>query len=163
MKSLVSLIASLTFAANLLFPQYAYAQVNDPAAALVFEKDETLIQQFKNDQQELERLTAELEAAKEAKVWRSWRVLTAYSSTPDQTDDTPFITAFGTKVRDGLIAANFLQRGTKVRIPALFGEKIFTVEDRMHQRFTSRVDIWFPSRASAKEFGVRVAQIEVLR
>ncbi|MDP3003980.1 MAG: hypothetical protein Q8N43_00505, partial [Candidatus Azambacteria bacterium] len=35
-------------------------------------------------------------------------VLTAYSSTPDQTDDTPFITASNTRVRDGIVAANFL-------------------------------------------------------
>ncbi|MBI2674482.1 MAG: 3D domain-containing protein, partial [Candidatus Yanofskybacteria bacterium] len=57
----------------------------------------------------------------------------AYSSTPDQTDDTPFITAWGTQVRDGIIAANFLPFGTLVKMPDLYGDKIFTVEDRMNK------------------------------
>ena len=59
---------------------------------------------------------------------------TAYSSTPDQTDATPFITAWNTRVRDGILAANFLPFGTLVKIPEVFGDKIFVVEDRMHQR-----------------------------
>ena len=52
-------------------------------------------------------------------------VVTAYSSTVWQTDDTPFITASGTTVRDGIVAANFLPMGTKVRFPHLYREKIF--------------------------------------
>ena len=57
-------------------------------------------------------------------VLRTRRVVaTAYSSTPDQTDSTPFTTASGTQVRDGIIAANFyIGRGgepfwTPVKIP----------------------------------------------
>ncbi|HNY97834.1 MAG TPA: hypothetical protein PKM84_01795, partial [Candidatus Pacearchaeota archaeon] len=34
-------------------------------------------------------------------------IVTAYSSTPDQCDDTPFVTAAGNQVRDGIVAANF--------------------------------------------------------
>src|SRR5438128_8379875 len=40
---------------------------------------------------------------------------TAYSSTRDQTDASPFVTASGTRVRDGIIAINGLKFGTKVR------------------------------------------------
>ncbi|PIR88861.1 MAG: hypothetical protein COU07_04200 [Candidatus Harrisonbacteria bacterium CG10_big_fil_rev_8_21_14_0_10_40_38] len=89
-------------------------------------------------------------------------VITAYSSTPDQTDDTPFITASGTHVRDGIVAANFLPIGTKIQIPELFGDKIFVVEDRMHERFSDRVDVWFATREEAKTFGLRKATIHVL-
>ncbi len=89
-------------------------------------------------------------------------VVTAYSSTPDQTDSTPFITASGTYVRDGIVAANFLPIGTKVRMPDLYGEKVFTVEDRMNQRFSDRMDIWMPDRSSAQVFGKRYTRIEVL-
>lgn len=89
-------------------------------------------------------------------------VLTAYSSTPDQTDGSPFITASNTHVRDGIVAANFLPFGTKIMIPELFGEKTFVVEDRMHRRFNDRVDIWFPDRWSAKQFGLKKAEIIVL-
>jgi len=88
--------------------------------------------------------------------------LTAYSSTPDQTDDTPFIAASGKHVYDGMIAANFLPFGTKVKIPELFGDKIFTVDDRMNRRFQNRVDIWFPDRKSAIQFGIKNAEIVVL-
>lgn len=89
-------------------------------------------------------------------------VITAYSSTPDQTDDTPFITASNTWVRDGVVAANFLPFNTRIVIPEIFGDKVFVVEDRMHRRFGNRVDIWFPSRALAKRFGIKKAEIIVL-
>ena len=89
-------------------------------------------------------------------------VLTAYSSTFDQTDSSPFITASNTRVRDGIVAANFLPFGAKIMIPELFGEKIFVVEDRMHRRFNDRVDIWFPDRWSAKRFGLKKAEIIIL-
>ncbi len=90
--------------------------------------------------------------------------VTAYSSTPDQTDDTPFITASGAWVYDGIVASNFLPFGTKVRFPELFRDKIFTVDDKMHNRFTdTRVDIWFPDRESAKEFGIKETIMEILR
>lgn len=89
--------------------------------------------------------------------------VTAYSSSVDETDDTPHITAAGTRTRDGIVAANFLPLGTKVKIPELFGDKIFVVEDRMNRRFSDRVDIWFPSKWEAKEFGKQRAQIVVFR
>ena len=90
------------------------------------------------------------------------RVITAYSSTVDQTNSEPFITASGEWVRDGIVAANFLPFGTKIRIPSVFGEKVFTVTDRMHPRNGEKIDIWFPSREEAIKFGVRRAEIEIL-
>ncbi len=87
-------------------------------------------------------------------------LVTAYSSTVDQTDSTPFITASGTHVHDGTIAANFLKFGTKVKFPSLYGDKIFTVEDRMKSNY--KVDIWFPTRQEAKNFGVKRVEMEIL-
>lgn len=90
-------------------------------------------------------------------------VITAYSSTPEQTDDTPFITASGKKVYDGIIANNMLPFGTKIRIPDIYGDKVFVVEDRMHRRKgIYHVDIWFPEYVQAKEFGARLADVEIL-
>lgn len=89
-------------------------------------------------------------------------VLTGYSSTPDQTDDTPFITASGSRVRDGVIAANFLAFGTKIKIPELFGDKEFIVEDRMAKKHNGKIDIWFPNRRLAKNFGIQEADVVVL-
>ena len=92
---------------------------------------------------------------------KKMRVLaTAYSSTVDQCDSSPFITANGTHVHDGTLAANFLKFGTKVKFPALYGDKIFTVEDRM--RSNTKVDLWFPTRQEAKNFGARVIEMEIL-
>ncbi|MDD3098617.1 MAG: hypothetical protein PHU82_02235 [Candidatus Pacebacteria bacterium] len=89
--------------------------------------------------------------------------VTAYSSTPDQTEGDPFITASGARVYDGVLAANFLPFGTKVRLPELFEDKIFIVEDRMNSRFKdTRIDIWFPDRQSAKEFGIQETIMEIL-
>lgn len=85
----------------------------------------------------------------------------AYSSTPDQTDASPFITAKGTRVRDGIIAANFLPFNTLVKIPELYGDKVFVVEDRMNPRYTNTIDIWFPDRQSAIQFGRKTVKIEI--
>ena len=83
-------------------------------------------------------------------------VITAYTSTPDQTDDTPFIAASGKMVHDGMIAANGLPFGAKIRIPSLYGDKIFVVEDRMNKRkLDTHIDIWFPTKDLAVNFGVK--------
>lgn len=89
-------------------------------------------------------------------------VITAYSSTPEETDSSPFITASGARVRDGIIAANFLKIGTKVQIPSLYGDKVFVVEDRMARKNSHKVDIWMPSKSQALQFGVKKAEIVVL-
>ena len=86
----------------------------------------------------------------------------AYSSSVDETDDTPFITARGTYVRDGIVAANFLPFGTVIKIPAIYGNKIFVVEDRMNSRYNLNVDLWFPSKELAKQFGRKTITIEVV-
>ncbi len=89
--------------------------------------------------------------------------ITAYSSTKDQTDESPFIAASGKKVYDGMVAANFLPFGTKIKIPELFGDKIFTVDDRMNARYQSRVDIWYAQTSSAMKFGIKKAVIEIVK
>lgn len=90
-------------------------------------------------------------------------VLTAYSSSVDETDDTPFTTASGKTVQDGIVANNFLKFGDRIRIPELFGDKIFEVQDRMNQRKGSyHFDIWMPSKELALHFGAQVAKIEII-
>ncbi|SRR3989339_432814 len=79
---------------------------------------------------------------------------TAYNSLPNQTDDTPWITAMGTRCREGVVASNFLPLGTKVMIEG-FGERVFVVEDRMHTRFSDRIDVWFRGYNDAMKYGKR--------
>lgn len=93
-------------------------------------------------------------------------VITAYSSTRNQTDASPCITANGYNVcshnTENVIAVNFLPFGTRVKIPELFGDQEFVVQDRMNARHAHRVDIWMTSRTRAKQFGVKRAHIVVL-
>ncbi len=91
------------------------------------------------------------------KVW-----LTAYTSSPEETDDTPFITASGGQTGDGVAAANFLPFGTKFKVPAVFGDKIFTIEDRMHPRKVNFVDLWVKDKETAYRIGIRQAEIAIL-
>jgi len=99
-------------------------------------------------------------------TFRTEKIITAYNSEIGQTDDSPCITANGFNVcehgQEDTIAANFLQFGTKVRIPELFGERVFIVRDRMNKRFSNRVDVWMIRDIDARTLGVQVAMIEVL-
>ena len=89
-------------------------------------------------------------------------VITAYSSDEGQTDDTPLITANGSLVKDGIVANNMLPFGTKIKIPSLYGNKVFTVTDRMNARKGNyTIDIWFPTAEEALNFGVKETYIEV--
>ncbi len=102
-----------------------------------------------------EKLIEIIDSAKVTKTIQI--VVTAYSSTEDQTDSTPFITASNKRVRDGIIATNGIPFGTKVRIvgvPELAGV-ILTVEDRMHKRKVGMADIWMDTTQKAKTFGVK--------
>lgn len=80
---------------------------------------------------------------------------TAYTSRLNETDASPFITADGSVVRDGYVATNVLPLGTKVRLPTVFGDKIFEVRDRMNPRYSNRIDVWTSGLAAAKAYGIK--------
>ncbi len=86
--------------------------------------------------------------------------ISAYNSDAAQTDKTPWYTADGTWCTEGVAAANNLPFGTKFRIPSLFGDRIFTVHDRMAN--FGRVDIWMRHYSDAIKFGRRTATVQVL-
>ncbi len=88
---------------------------------------------------------------------------TAYTSTRDQTDSTPFITASMARVRPGIIAMSrdLLKRYTP-GAPFDFGDQVeiiglgvFQVEDTMNRRYSKRIDIWLPDRQDAYAWGVQ--------
>jgi 3D (Asp-Asp-Asp) domain-containing protein len=89
--------------------------------------------------------------------------VSGYNSEVGQTDDTPFITANGTHVRDGIVATNMFPFGTIIKIPSLYGNKIFVVTDRMNSRYQKNVDIWFADKGEALALGRRTVQIEVIK
>jgi len=82
--------------------------------------------------------------------------VTGYSSTPEECDDTPFITASNTQVRDGVIACpRYLEFGTYISIDG----KTYICEDRMSTKYPHRFDIWFPNKWSAQAFGIQLKEI----
>jgi 3D (Asp-Asp-Asp) domain-containing protein len=86
-------------------------------------------------------------------------VVTAYSSSPDETWGDPFITSSGRRVAAGVIACpRRFPFGTRFRI----GSAVYTCWDRLHQRYDQRFDIWKATKEEALEFGRRRLFVEVL-
>ena len=79
-------------------------------------------------------------------------VVTAYTSSEDETDSTPFLTASGQKTRRGIVANNCLDFGDKVVIDG----KEYEVQDRLNKRYgCQHYDIWVSSKSEAFEWGRR--------
>lgn len=93
-------------------------------------------------------------------------VITAYNSEVGQCDNTPCVAANGFNVCEhGIedsVATNMFNFGTKIRIPELFGDRVFVVRDRMNKRYTNRIDVWMKKKSHAKMLGVQYANVEVL-
>jgi len=136
-----------------------------PAIALFFYLSSALVADSNvelTDDNQIEELSMSFDKSEEPETNLVKVIITAYSSTVDQTDDTPFITASGSYVRDGIVANNMLPFGTEIKIPEYFGDKVFVVEDRMNIRKGYYwIDVWFSSTEEAKEFGIKEAYIEV--
>ena len=109
---------------------------------------------------------------------------TAYTSSPRETDRTPFITATGARTRLGILAVSRdllqseLPYGSLVRLydlgrwqdgigagtfDPLFKGLLFVVEDTMHKRKRQQIDVWLPDRTLALKFGVRRVKLVVVR
>ncbi len=151
-------LAVFAIALLVAFPSFAYA---DEISVSEEAKAKSVAIQIAAMQNELVPFGKLPDAPKPTYLWKIRVPITAYSSEVGQTDSTPFITANGTHVHEGTIAANFLPFGTKVKIPRLFGDRVFIVEDRMNARYDKRVDVWMPDTPSARRFGLRNAEIEV--
>lgn len=81
--------------------------------------------------------------------------VTWYTSSVRETDSTPFITADGSRVRDGIIAVSrnlldYFTYGDSLYIEDLGW---FEVRDCMHQRWINSVDIWCNDREYALQNG----------
>lgn len=88
--------------------------------------------------------------------------ITSYNSEPSQTDSSPFITADGTRVKFGVVAANCLKFGTKLRIPKIFGNKVFVVHDR-GSFGCSLIDVWMPIGGVKGWKGTTTSKVEIIK
>ena len=87
-------------------------------------------------------------------------VVTAYTSSRDETDADPFTTASGERAGLGIVACPArYEFGTAVEIN---GEE-YICDDRMHKRFREqdRFDIWVETKAEAKEWGIKKLEVEI--
>jgi len=94
-------------------------------------------------------------------------VLTAYNSLKNQTDDTPFITASGsrTSVQTLALTQDLVSQYIQDNLPDTgisFGDtvhiimvKTFIVEDIKHNRYLQGGDIWTENYADAMKFGIQ--------
>jgi 3D (Asp-Asp-Asp) domain-containing protein len=87
---------------------------------------------------------------------------TAYNSLPAQTDGDPTLTAFGIRLKPGMriVAVSRdleklgLREGVRLRISGLEGE--WTVGDRMHRRWSRKIDVYMGVDVkAARAFGKR--------
>ena len=89
-------------------------------------------------------------------------IVTKFNATVAQTDSTPFITASGERVREGIVACPvYLPFGTIVYID---GEQ-YVCKDRMNKRYqhTSHYDIFSWDIEEAKNWGRKYKIIEIIR
>lgn len=92
---------------------------------------------------------------------KCWVTITGYSSEPNQTDDTPYVTSSNSRVEWGVLATNWLPFGAELTIPEYYGDQSFVVEDRMHMKNWHKADIWFPQTAHAWGWGKRKVLTEI--
>ncbi|PJE76432.1 hypothetical protein COV05_04555 [Candidatus Uhrbacteria bacterium CG10_big_fil_rev_8_21_14_0_10_48_16] len=146
-----------------LFPKLANADIEIQEMGLNTETVSMIIASMQNETEAY----GQLPVSDMAPARRHYTIpMTAYTSEVGQTDDTPCITASGLDVCErnieNVVAANFLPLGTRVKIPELYGDRVFYVEDRMNARYDYKMDIWMKDLADAKEFGLkRQVTIEV--
>ena len=172
-KKVIIFLVCILFFEFLMFPMPSMASQMDEMPIVIQEQSDQGIISNQNEINQdaaisIMEFNGKLPESKGASIDFSKHVtMTAYNSEPGQTDNSPCITANGFNVCDNgiedTIAANFLPFGSKVKIPELFGDRVFVVRDRMNKRFSNRVDIWMIERPDAVKFGVKVARIEVLR
>lgn len=86
--------------------------------------------------------------------------VTAYTSSVDETDEDPFITASGSTVRHGTLACpSKYEFGTVIEIEGVR----YICEDRMNKRYrqTERFDVWKVTKQDAFAWGNKKLSIKV--
>lgn len=145
-----------------LFPKLANADMEFEHITLSDETISMIIGSMQNETAGYGRLPV----SDDAVARRHYTIpVTAYTSEVGQTDESPCITASGLDVcerdMENVVAANFLPLGTRVKIPELYGDRVFYVEDRMNARYNLKMDIWMQDFSDAKAFGMQYVTIEV--
>ncbi|MBI3896272.1 MAG: 3D domain-containing protein [Acidobacteria bacterium] len=86
-------------------------------------------------------------------------IVTAYSSSPDETEGDPLITASGATVRKGIVACS---RDYPFGTRFLIDGEVYECLDRLAPHYDDRIDIWMPSKEEALEHGKKELLIKVV-
>lgn len=95
--------------------------------------------------------------------------VTSYRSVPEQTDDSPYITSIGERVHPHGVAVSrdLLKRWGG---PLDYGDLVFVegygfkvINDCMHERHRSAVDIWVATLEEERKIGTRKGRVWVVR
>ncbi len=88
--------------------------------------------------------------------------ITEYNSTPGQTSGDPFITANGEHVYFGGVAVNCVKFGTKLRLPKIFGNKVFRINDRGGMP-CGNVDVWLDPHYMHGWRGTQYSLVQIIK
>ena len=129
MKNFIKICLSIAIAASIFFGEEILFNEKGRVEANFFNfQEEILENQFLLIQKNTLRAISSIRNQKIKVKQKIKALITAYSSTPWETDDDPYITAAGTRVREGIVANNYFPFGTKIRIPEIFGDKILSLK-----------------------------------
>ncbi|MFC1598084.1 hypothetical protein ACFL2M_00945 [Patescibacteria group bacterium] len=164
------LVAAILF--NVLVPHVSFSETGDKllramsnVTPVVDEGGKIRLPIFIDaDGEKAEPRLPDIEKIEQPKAIKTyWSQVTVYNSVPWQTQGDPFVTASGERVRDGIVAANCMPFGTKLRMPDRFGDKIFVVKDRLSaEKSCYIIDIWQEYSPDNPSFGAPVMKIEIL-
>ena len=85
-------------------------------------------------------------------------LVTAYTPSPEETDNTPDIMASGNKVYEGAIACpSSIPFGTLIEIDG----ELYVCEDRTHPRYEGTFDILMFSKVEAINFGRQKKEVKI--
>jgi len=86
------------------------------------------------------------------------KTVTAYNPVAWQTDEEPCISASGMnicKTEKKICASNEFPFGTEL----LIADEIWEVQDRMHPRYSHRIDLFFKTKQEVRDWGKRTVEV----
>ncbi len=92
-------------------------------------------------------------------------LVTAYTADSTETDETPFITASNTRVREGIVAVSqdlFAKGWVFGKKVYIVNKGVYTIEDLLHKRKRNQLDIFMNNKMKALNFGRKKLKVFLL-
>mgnify|MGYP001562306855 CR=1 FL=1 len=164
-KTIFYIIFTLAILGNLFLFYIVFDKINKLIKKTVFISQEVeKINEIKNKVILIPISEAkEIIKSRKAEKLNISRIITGYTSSVNETDSSPCISADNTnicKVNYNVCASNFVPFNTKLKIEGL---GICVVKDRINKKYNDRVDWYFgKDKNKAIRFGKKYLKVEVL-